>query len=98
MEYKIIWAPSALHDLEAVAAYVAKDNPQQADSVGEEIIQHVGILHTFPRIGPVYERARDPRVRQVVCGSYLIFYRFREEQRTVDVLHIWQSARREPSL
>ena len=98
MDYQVIWAPSALQDLESVAAYVAQDYTQQAGNVGEEIIRHVDILHTFPRIGPVYERARDPRVHQVVCGSYRIFYRFREEQRAVDILHIWHSARSEPSL
>ena len=41
MDYQVIWAPSALQDLEVVAAYVAQDDPQQASSVGEEIIQHV---------------------------------------------------------
>ena len=81
-----------------MAAYVAQTDPQQVGGVGEQIIQHVDILHSFPRIGPVYERARDPRVRQVVCGSYRIFYRFREEQHAVDIRHIWHSARSEPAL
>ena len=98
MDYQVIWAPGALQDLEAVVAYVAQDDPQQADSVGQEIIQHVDILRSFPRIGPVYERARDLSVRQVVCGTYRIFYRIREKQRAIDILHIWHSARNEPML
>jgi len=54
MDHEAVWTANALRDLEAVVAQVATEDPRAAVQVGEELIHHVEILHSFPRIGPIY--------------------------------------------
>lgn len=48
-------------------------------------------------MGVVYA-GRTPEIREILCGNYRIFYRFREEQRLAEILVVWHSARSEPNL
>ncbi len=63
MEYKIIWTEPALTDLNNIYAYIANENPDAAQKVGENILNHVDVLEKFPFIGPAYPR--DPLVEFV---------------------------------
>jgi len=98
MGYEIAWADEALRDLEALVAYIATNNPGRALQAGEDILGHTETLRAFPRIGPVYERAQDPRVRHVICDPYHIFYQVDDTPPVVHILHVWHSARQAPTL
>ena len=48
----------------------------------------------FPLLGPPY--SKRPGVRKLVSRPYIIFYRFRVAEKSVDILRYWHGAQREP--
>jgi addiction module RelE/StbE family toxin len=91
MDCKVILAPQAIADLEQIVRRIAKDDPETARRVGNNLIDRVAILEKFPLIGSAYAGRRD--VRKLVSWPYLIFYRVRVEEAVVDVLRYWHGSR-----
>jgi plasmid stabilization system protein ParE len=50
---RVIWAPQAIQDVEAIRAYVARDSARYADLVVERIVAAVGRLESNPRTGRI---------------------------------------------
>jgi toxin ParE1/3/4 len=96
MGFKIIWSDAAIADLHEVCSYIAKSDPAAAERMGRGILDHVGILASFPLIGPSYPRGASGALREIVFRSYRIFYDVSEDSRSVRILHIWHGARQEP--
>ena len=61
---RIIWAPQAMQDVEAIRAYVARDSPHYADLVVERIVAAVGRLEENPRSGRMVPEVGDESVRE----------------------------------
>jgi toxin ParE1/3/4 len=98
MDYEIVWTENALVDLESVVCYLLNRNPPAAEIVRLSILDSIEILKRFPYIGPKYERDTTGRAREIVCGSYRIFYRVKEDTRCVEILTVWHASRSEPML
>jgi toxin ParE1/3/4 len=96
MEFNIVWTDRALKELRDLCSYISNDNPAAAERIGDEIIRHVDVLSAFPLIGPPYPRGGSVRVREILCGSYRIFYRVSDERKLVEILTIWHAARGTP--
>jgi addiction module RelE/StbE family toxin len=96
MGCKIVFAPQAIADLEAIVRYLAKADPITAERIGNALIDRVAILQNFPLIGPPYPKR--PGVRKLVCRPYVIFYRASPGEGRVDVLRYWHGAQEEPHL
>ena len=75
-----------------------QDNPAAAEKVGRGVLDHVRILETFPFVGPAYPRRSSGAIREIVYGSYQIFYEVTSKPQRVHVLRIWHGARGEPEL
>jgi plasmid stabilization system protein ParE len=64
MEYKIIWSDAAIEDLNGICSYIARDNPEAAERIGNGILDHVLILGDFPSSGRrIREEQRDHCVK-----------------------------------
>jgi len=96
MGCKIIFSPQAIADLAAVVHFIAAESPDAAGRVGNALIDRVTILENFPLLGSAY--LKRPGVRKLVSRPYIIFYRFREQENSVDILRYWHGAQREPDL
>ena len=96
MGCKIIFSPQALADLEEVVRHIAKDDPATAVRIGNALIDRVEILENFPLLGAPYPKRQG--VRKLVSRPYIIFYRPRLEENSVDILRYWHGAQREPDL
>ena len=96
MDYKIIWSEVAIADLQKICSFIANDNPDAAGRVGRGILNHVGILTSFPFIGPSYPRDSRGALREIMYRPYRIFYDVSEVSRTVEILHVWHTVRAEP--
>ncbi|HEV2693799.1 MAG TPA: type II toxin-antitoxin system RelE/ParE family toxin [Verrucomicrobiae bacterium] len=94
MVWKIIFSPQAIADLEAAVRFIAKENPETAMHFGNELIDRVAILENFPLLGPSYPKR--PAVRKLISRPYIIFYRVRESDNTIDILRYWHGAQRDP--
>ena len=98
MDFLIDWTEGALQDFEGVVRYVASQNGSAADQLRLDMLDTVETLARFPFIGPVYERDRSGRTREIACRGYRIFYRVDETDRRIQILVIQHGSRREPKL
>jgi toxin ParE1/3/4 len=88
---EVIWAESALNDLDAIADYIALDNPDAARRLVRKIFEHADHLASHPRLGSKPEELKGWRYRQIVEPPCRIFYR--EDSGRVLILHVMRSER-----
>ena len=89
---QVIWAEPALNDLDAIADYIALDNPTAASELVQRIFRHVDQLILHPDSGPKPRELRGGRYRQIVEPPCRIFYR--REGETVYVLYVMRGERK----
>ena len=80
------FSPRAEADLEAIADYVASDNPVRARSFVKGLRARCASLGAHPWQGRAAP-AIGPEVRVLVFRSYLILYRVSEAVEVVRVIH-----------
>jgi addiction module RelE/StbE family toxin len=77
---KIQYSPLAQKDLLAIKEYIGADlaSPQAAKSTVDKIIKRIRSLTSAPEIGTPLSAicAIDSDYRFLVCGKYLVFYRY----------------------
>jgi toxin ParE1/3/4 len=88
----LIWTEPALHDLDAIADYIALDDPQAARGLVQRVFKHVEQLATQPESGSRPPEMRQSRYRQIVEPPCRILYRFDGE--SVFVLHVMRGEMR----
>ena len=69
---RLIWTEPALHDLDAIADYIALDKPGAAKELVQRVFQHVEQLIKQPKSGSVPRELN----RQIVESPCRIFYRY----------------------
>ena len=88
---EIIWAEPALADLDAIADFIALENPQAAAELVQRIFQHVEQLAAHPKRGSTPPEFQNSRYRQIVEPLCRVFYRY--DGKTVFVLHVMRAER-----
>lgn len=88
---EIVWSDPALSDLDAVADYIALENPIAASELVKRIIGHVSQLADHPESGSRPKELKRSRYRQIVEPPCRIFYRF--DGHKVFILHVMRSER-----
>lgn len=89
---EIIWSEPALADLEAIADYIALENPTAAAERVQHDFQHVGQLAAHPESGSPPPELEQARYRQIVEPPCRVFYRY--DGKAVFILHVMRSERR----
>ena len=88
MAQRVTWSPSALADLEAIAAYISSDSPAYAKAVVKRIVTLTRTLSRFPNSGRKVPEFQDPTLRELLAYSYRIIYSIeKEEILVVAVIH-----------
>ena len=72
---KIVWAPSALEDIESIAKYIKRDSVDRASLFAARIIEMTDRLEKFPKSGRVIPEINDKNCRELIYGAYRIMYR-----------------------
>ena len=89
---RVVWTEPALADIEAIAEYIALENPDAARALVRRILEHVDQLRTHPQSG---SRPRElgprTRYRQIVEPPCRVFYRF--DGKCVFVIHVMRTER-----
>lgn len=88
---EVIWTEPALNDLDAIADYIALDNPEAARRLVRKIFRHVGQLADYPRSGSKPPELKGWRYRQIVEPPCRVFYR--QEGPRVFILYVMRSER-----
>ena len=88
---EIIWSEPALSDLDAIADYIALENPVAASELIGRIFGQVEQLADHPESGSRPQELRRSRYRQIVEPPCRVFYRY--DGRKVFILHVMRSER-----
>ncbi|KGM52581.1 plasmid stabilization protein [Lysobacter concretionis Ko07 = DSM 16239] len=88
---EIVWTEPALSDLDAIADYIAIENPLAAAELVRRVIGHVEQLADHPESGSRPIELKRSRYRQIVEPPCRIFCR--HDGRKVFILHLMRSER-----
>lgn len=86
---QVIWTEPALNDLDALADYIAIENPVAAAALVQRVFRHVEQLETHPESGSRPPELGRSRYRQIVEPPCRVFYRYDGER--VLVLFVMRS-------
>jgi toxin ParE1/3/4 len=88
---EVIWTDPALNDLDAIADYIALDNPQAARELVQRVFAHVEQLSAHPDSGSKPQELRGWRYRQIVEPPCRVLYRHEGDK--VYVLYVTRGER-----
>jgi len=83
---RVIWSASALADVEAIAAYIARDSDHYASVVVERMLEAAASLADPAERGRVVPEHADGSIREVFVYSWRLIYRV--EPKVVTVLTV----------
>ena len=90
---RLVWTEPALSDLDAIADYIALDDPDAARKLVTRIFAHVEQLSDFPDSGSIPAELRPMRrYRQIVEKPCRVFYR--AEGKKVYIVHVMRGEQR----
>jgi plasmid stabilization system protein ParE len=93
MDVDIHWTPRFRRSLKAIVDYVTRTDPDAVGTVVELVSDKVELLATAPYLGWVVENRWNREVREILAGSYRIFYDvdpFMKRVTLIDLLHVRQ--------
>lgn len=88
---QIVWSEPAIGDLDAIADYIAIENPDAAAELVRRVYCHVEQLTDHPGSGSRPQELPRSRYRQIIEPPCRVLYRF--DGSTVIVLHVMRSER-----
>lgn len=71
---RVIWAPQALADLEAIGDFIAREAPRFAQVLTDGAFEAVERLEAFPRSGRVVPEIGDESMREILYRGYRILH------------------------
>lgn len=80
---RVIWTEPALNDLDAIADYIAIENPVAAAQLVQRVFEHVEQLEAHPESGRRPPELERSRYRQIVEPPCRVFYRYDGEKALV---------------
>ena len=88
MDYKLIWSPRAIEDIEAIAEYIARDSITYAESTVERIFQAPERLIQFPKLGRVVpEKNNEAYLSRLSRMTTIIYEILASEVHVLTVVH-----------
>ncbi|MBA2237216.1 MAG: type II toxin-antitoxin system RelE/ParE family toxin [Lysobacter sp.] len=88
---EIVWSEPALSDLDAIADFIALENPTAGAELVQRVVGHVEQLADHPDSGSRPLELKRSRYRQIVESPCRVFYRY--DGQTVFILHVMRSER-----
>ena len=83
MAYRVVWSPKAVEDVEAIAAYIARDSPSYAAAVVEKVISITGDLTKDANRGRLIPEIEESTIIEQFAYSYRLIYRIDHDVVTV---------------
>jgi len=88
---QVVWTLPALSDLDAIADYIALDNPGAAKQFVRTVFDHVEQLRAYPKSGSEPRELKGWRYRQIVEAPCRIFFRHDDDR--VYILYVMRGER-----
>ena len=87
VKYKVKYLITAVYDRDTIKAYLDQYSPSAAKKLFEKIKSNMELAKENPYMYEAYERR--PQFRRMVVEDYLVFYKVKEEERIIEVHHIF---------
>lgn len=88
---RIIVRQEADDDLDAVFAWIAKDNPGAAADMIRRIRSRIGLL-TTPGLAHIGRPGRDDETRELIELPYIIVYEAHADRELIDILAVFHNS------
>jgi len=79
MDFRVVWSPQAIEDIESIANFIERDSPFYAKAVVTKIIQQARTLTSLAQRGRVVPELEDETFRELFIYSYRLIDRVQEE-------------------
>jgi toxin ParE1/3/4 len=92
---RVRWTTDAADDLERICDYIAESRPDSARRVAQSVVERIGTLETFPRLG---RPGRVQGTREIALPPlpFIAIYEIHETQDEVWTLRILHGAQQWP--
>ncbi len=88
MDYKIIWSPDALDDIEAIGEFIARDSQFYAESTVQKIVETAEPLVQNPKLGRIVPEIANESIRELYVFQYRLIYEIKgDEIHILTVIH-----------
>lgn len=84
---QVVWTDPALERVDEIAVYIAQDDPDSAVRWTVELFDAVKRLVEFPESGRMVPEAGKREIRELIFGSYRVFYRVGSAVEVLSVRH-----------
>lgn len=91
MALRLVLAPLAESDLDAIAEFIARETPRGAMETLTRIRAGISILMDQPRLGSLVQKPPRTRLRKWTVAPYIVFYRVTEHD--LEVIRVLHAAR-----
>ena len=88
---EVIWSEPALGNLDAIADYIAVEDPVAASALVKRVMEHIAQLEDHPESGSRPPELGRSRYRQIVEPPCRVFYRY--DGHKVFIIHVMRSER-----
>lgn len=78
-----------MEHLRLIHEWVAKDSPQQASRLVEQIWNRTQVLESFPRIGHFWQSDGTAEVRLLFYGHHKVAYRYDSDAEAIEILGVF---------
>jgi addiction module RelE/StbE family toxin len=86
MAYRVVWSPKAVEDVEAIAAYIARDSPSYAAAVVQRVIEITRKLSENAKHGRLIPEIEESTIIEQFAYSYRLIYRIESDIVTIAAL------------
>lgn len=90
---QINWSLQSIEDIESIAEFIAKDSVKYAQVQVVSFFESVENIKAYPKIGKSVPEFKNPKIRQILCGSFRIIYYIKSNQH-IDILTVYHSKRK----
>ena len=89
---QVVWAEPALQGLDAIADYIALENPDAAKLLVRKLLETVEQLEEFPESGTRPRELRGAPYRKLTIKPVLVYYRIQVEE--IYIVHVVRNERK----
>ena len=89
---QVVWAEPALQGLDAIADYIALENPDAAKLLVRKLLETVEQLEEFPESGTRPRELRGTPYRKLTIKPVLVYYRIEEKE--IYIVHVVRNERK----
>lgn len=76
----IRWSERALDDLDAALAYIARDNPEAARRLRDQVVEGLASAQAFPEVPRIVPELDDPHIREVLRGPLRVVFQIQGDE------------------